>query len=51
MNPNTEDDDMTIKTEHSGAKKGKGAFWGRKRDAKRISNKARRKADKRACKQ
>ena len=33
---------MKIKTEHSGAKRGKGAFYGRKADAKRLSNKARR---------
>jgi len=25
------------KTEHAGAKKGRGAFWGRKREAKRAS--------------
>jgi len=34
------------KTEHSGAKKGKGAYYGRKKEAKRDSNKNRRKADK-----
>lgn len=34
------------KTEHSGAKKGKGAFWGRKQDAKSQSNKRRRNIDK-----
>lgn len=34
------------KTEHSGAKKGKGAFYGRKKEAKRDSNKNRRRADK-----
>jgi hypothetical protein len=38
-----------IKTEHTGAKRGKGAYYGRKRDAKRTSNKARRAADKRAA--
>ena len=38
------------KTEHSGAKKGKGAYWGRKKDAKDDSNKARRAADKAAVK-
>lgn len=32
------------KTEHSGAKHGNGAYWGRKVDAKRESNKARRNA-------
>lgn len=37
---------MKIKTEHSGAKRGCGAYYGRKRDAKRRSNKARRAADK-----
>jgi hypothetical protein len=34
------------KTEHSGAKKGKGAYWGKKKDAKKDSNKKRREADK-----
>lgn len=36
------------KTEHTGAKKGRGAYWGRKRDAKSDSNKVRRVADKNA---
>ena len=36
---------QTGKTEHSGAKKGKGAYYGRKKDAKDDSNKARRAAD------
>lgn len=31
-----------IKTEHSGSKKGRGAYWGPKRDAKKESNKLRR---------
>lgn len=31
-----------MKTEHAGAKKGNGAYWGRKADAKRLSRKARR---------
>ena len=31
-----------MKTEHSGAKKGKGAYWGRKAWAKIESNKKRR---------
>ncbi len=31
------------KTEHSGAKKGCGAYWGRKADAKKQSNHKRRK--------
>ncbi|MDV6315619.1 hypothetical protein [Idiomarina sp. HP20-50] len=30
------------KTEHSGAKKGRGAYWGRKKDAKEESSKKRR---------
>ena len=30
------------KTEHSGSKKGNGAFWGYKEDAKKQSNKKRR---------
>ena len=34
-----------VKTEHAGAKHGNGAYWGRKADAKRQSNKARREAD------
>ncbi len=34
------------KTEHSGAKKGEGAYYGRKKDAKKDSNKNRRTADK-----
>jgi hypothetical protein len=33
------------KTEHAGAKKGKGAYYGRKRDAKKESNKERRRVD------
>jgi hypothetical protein len=37
------------KTEHAGAKKGKGAYYGRKKDAKKESNKARREADKQCC--
>lgn len=40
---------MKIKTEHNGSKKGSGAFYGRKKDAKKLSNKARRAADKRAA--
>lgn len=31
-----------IKTEHNGSKKGNGAFYGRKAQAKKVSNKARR---------
>lgn len=37
---------MTIKTEHGGAKHTKG-YWGRKCEAKRVSRKRRRQADKR----
>jgi hypothetical protein len=33
------------KTEHLGAKKGCGAYWGRKADAKKQSNHKRRKQD------
>jgi hypothetical protein len=36
------------KTEHAGAKKGRGAYYGLKRDAKRESNKGRREQDARA---
>lgn len=36
----------TTKTEHSGSKKGNGAYWGRKADAKKGSNRTRRQADK-----
>lgn len=36
------------KTEHAGAKKSKGAFYGRKKEAKRDSNKNRRRAGKEA---
>lgn len=36
-----------IKTEHAGAKHGNGAYWGRKVDAKRESNKKRRENDRR----
>ncbi len=35
------------KTEHSGAKKGRGAFYGRKGEAKHASNRRRRENDKR----
>lgn len=38
------------KTEHSGAKKGKGAYWGKKERAKEESNKVRRDNDKRESK-
>jgi len=39
------------KTEHSGAKKGRGAYWGRKKDAKKESNSVRRKNDKKIVKE
>lgn len=38
-------------TEHAGAKKGAGAYWGTKSDAKRESNKLRRANDRRACRE
>lgn len=34
-----------VKTEHSGAKHGNGAYWGYKADAKKQSNKKRRSND------
>ncbi|MFA5183044.1 MAG: hypothetical protein WC405_17130 [Syntrophales bacterium] len=34
------------KTEHSGPKKGSGAYWGRKKAAKKESNRVRRENDK-----
>jgi hypothetical protein len=36
------------KTEHSGAKKGRGAYWGVKKDAKKESNIKRRQGDKKS---
>jgi len=39
------------KTEHAGSKKGCGAYWGRKADAKRESNRERREVAKRAVRQ
>jgi hypothetical protein len=43
------------KTEHSGAKKGRGAYYGRKKYAKKESNRIRREIDKQygrvACEQ
>jgi hypothetical protein len=36
------------RTEHTGAKHGRGAYWGRKVDAKRESNKVRRANDRKA---
>ena len=38
-----------MKTEHSGAKKGNGDYWGPKKDAKRLSKKARRRNDRKAA--
>ncbi len=37
------------KTEHAGAKKGRGTFYGRKVDAKKASNRRRREDNKRAA--
>jgi len=37
------------KTEHAGPKKGSGAFYGRKVEAKKASNRRRREDDKRAA--
>jgi len=37
------------KTEHAGAKKGSGAFYGPKGEAKKASNRRRREDDKRAA--
>jgi hypothetical protein len=39
------------KTEHAGSKKGRGAYWGRKADAKRESNRERREVAKRVVRQ
>jgi hypothetical protein len=39
----------TKKTEHAGPKKGGGAFYGRKVDAKKASNRRRREASKRTA--
>lgn len=38
-----------MKTEHNGPKRGRGAYWGRKAEAKRVSRKLRRRNGKRAC--
>jgi len=38
------------KSEHAGAKKGNGAYWGRKQIAKSESNRIRREADKEEAK-
>ena len=40
-----------IRTEHSGAKRGKGAYWGRKVEAKAESNRKRRQNDKLASRE
>ncbi len=39
------------RTEHNGAKKGTGAYWGRKADAKITARKGRRAADRAAAKE
>jgi hypothetical protein len=39
------------KTEHAGAKRGRGAYWGRKFEAKHESNRLRRENAKRAVRQ
>jgi len=39
--------DQARKSEHAGPKKGRGAFYGPKSDAKRSSRKRRRRVDKR----
>lgn len=36
------------KTEHTGSKRGRGAYWGRKADAKRESSRVRRENARRA---
>ena len=38
------------KTEHNGPKKGRGAYWGHKADAKKESNRKRRINDKKSIK-
>ncbi|MHA2067270.1 MAG: hypothetical protein ACXABY_23125 [Candidatus Thorarchaeota archaeon] len=38
-----------VKTEHSGAKNG-GGYWGKREEAKKVSNKARRENDKKEAK-
>jgi hypothetical protein len=37
------------KTEHNGAKHGVGAYWGKKKDAKKESKRQRRINDKKEC--
>ncbi len=39
------------RTEHSGAKRGRGAYWGHKADAKEHSNRLRREDDRRSAKE
>jgi len=39
------------KTEHTGAKHGSGAYWGPKKDAKKESNKIRRRDEKHALRE
>ncbi len=43
--------DRAHKSEHAGPKKGRGAYWGRKADAKRESNRVRREDAKQAVRQ
>jgi len=38
-----------VKTEHNGPKRGRGAFWGPRQEAKKESNRKRRTDDKRAA--
>jgi hypothetical protein len=40
-----------VKTEHSGSKKGRGAYYGKRQDAKTLSKKARRQNGKKAAKE
>ena len=40
-----------MKTEHNGSKKGCGAHWGRKAEAKSLSKKVRRLTDKKSVKE
>lgn len=37
------------KTEHAGSKRGQGAYWGRKQEAKKASNRKRRDDSKKIC--
>lgn len=42
---------QAVKTEHSGPKKGNGAYWGYKRDAKKESNRKRREDNKKVVRE